>query len=88
MNAVIDPAPARALVEGERPVVRVEHHLLRLTRISTNERHPAVAEPDVGDLDRHGDAVDQHDLMAPVELVGLAGIEAQRHEAAAVPVLP
>ena len=32
------------------------------------------------DLHRHGDAVDQHDLVAPVELVGLARLEAQRHE--------
>ena len=39
-----------------------------------------MAEPHVSDLDRHCDAVDQHDLVAPVELVGLARIEAQRHE--------
>jgi hypothetical protein len=39
-----------------------------------------VAEAHVRDLDRHGDAVDQHDLVAPVELVGLAWIKAQRHE--------
>jgi len=33
--------------EGERSVVRVEHLLLRLARIGTNERHPAVAQTDV-----------------------------------------
>ena len=32
------------------------------------------------DLDRHRDTVDQHDLVAPVELIGLARLEAQRHE--------
>ena len=32
------------------------------------------------DLHRHRHAVDQHDLVAPVELVGLARREAQRHE--------
>ena len=33
----------------------------------------------MGDLHRRGHAVEDHDLMAPVELVGLARIEAQRH---------
>jgi hypothetical protein len=60
--------------------MRVEHHLLGLARVGPHERHPAVAEPHVRDLDRHGDAVDQYDLVAPVELVGFAGIEAQRHK--------
>lgn len=80
MIAVVDPSGAGAFVEGEGPVMRVEHHLLGLARIRPHERHPAVAEPHVGDLDRYGDAVDQHDLVAPVELVGLTRIEAQRHE--------
>jgi hypothetical protein len=33
----------------------------------------------VDDLDPHGRAVDQHNLVAPVELVGLAWHEAERH---------
>ena len=80
LHVVVDPACTGALVEGERLVVRVEHHLLALARIGPHERHPTVAEPHVGDLDRHGDAVDQHHLVAPVELVGLARFEDQRHE--------
>jgi hypothetical protein len=80
LHVVVDAPGAGALVEGECPVMRVEHHLLGLARVGPHEGHPAVTEPHVGDLDRHGDAVDQHDLMAPVELVGLARIEAQRHE--------
>jgi hypothetical protein len=80
LHVVVDPAGAGAFVEGEGPVVRVEHHLLGLARIRAHEGHPAVAEPHVGDLHRHRDAVDQHDLVAPVELAGLARIEAQRHE--------
>ncbi|GAB4073424.1 hypothetical protein GCM10028812_53790 [Ancylobacter sonchi] len=39
-----------------------------------------MAEPDKDGLDRHRRAVDQHDLVAPVELVGVAWIEAQGHE--------
>jgi hypothetical protein len=35
--------------------------------------------PRGGDLHRHARAVEDHDLMAPVELVGLAWVEAQRH---------
>ena len=83
LHVVVDAARAGALEEGERPVVGVEHHLLRLARIGPHEQHPAVAEPDMRDLHRHRRAVDQHDLVAPVELVGLARREAQRHEGAA-----
>jgi hypothetical protein len=60
--------------------VGVEHHLLRLARIGPHEQHPAVAEPDLRHLHRHRDPGDQHHLVAPVELVGLARREAQRHE--------
>jgi hypothetical protein len=79
LHVVVDPARAGALEEGERPVVGVEHHLLRLARIGPHERHPAVAEPDMGDLHRHRHAVaSDHDLVAPVELVGFTRREAQR----------
>jgi hypothetical protein len=44
------PAPAGALEEGERPIVRVEHHLLRLAKVGPNDRHAAVAKADMGDL--------------------------------------
>jgi len=57
----------------------IEHHLLRLAGIGPHEQHPAVAEADMGHLDRRGHAIEDHDLMAPVELAGLARIEAQRH---------
>jgi hypothetical protein len=72
LHVVVDPARAGALEEGEGPVVGVEHHLLRLARVRTDEQHPAVAEPDMRDLHRHRRAGDQHNLVAPVELVGLA----------------
>lgn len=58
----------------------VEHHLLCLARVGADEEHPAVAEPDMRHLHRHGDAVDQHHLVAPVELIGLPRCEGQRHE--------
>jgi hypothetical protein len=41
-------------------------------RISPREQHTAVAEPDMRDLDRDRQAVDQHDLVAPVELVTMS----------------
>ena len=80
LHVVVDAALAGALEERERPVVGVEHHLLRLPRIGAHEHHPAVAEPDVGDLHRRRHAVQHDDLMAPVELVGLARRESQRNE--------
>ena len=57
----------------------IEHHLLALTRIGTHEQHAAVTEPDMSHLHRDGDAIDEHDLMAPVELVSLARGKRQRH---------
>ena len=79
LHVVVDPARAGALEEGKRPVMGVEHHLLRLARIRPHEQHPAVAQPDMRHFHRHRRAVDQHDLVAPVELVSLAGRKAQRH---------
>ena len=80
LHVVVDAPRAGALEEGEGPVVGVEHHLLALARIGPHEQHPAVAEPDLRHLHRHRDPGDQHHLVAPVELVGLARREAQRHE--------
>ena len=79
LHVVVDPAGARPAEEGEGLVVRVEHHLLRLARIGPHEQHPAVAEPDMRHLHRRGHAVDDHDLMAPVELARLARREAERN---------
>lgn len=79
LHVVIDAPRAGAAEEGERLVVSVEHHLLGLAGIGPDEEHPAVAQPDVGHLDRGGHSVDDRDLVAPVELEGFAGIEAQRH---------
>src|SRR5690554_2783620 len=76
---VVDTSRAGAAEEGERLVVGVKYHLLRLTRVGPNEEHPAVAEADVRHLHRGRRAIDHYDLMAPVELVGFPRIEAQRH---------
>ena len=74
------PRLAGALEEGERLVVRVEHHLLGLARIGPHEQHAAVAEPDLRDLHGHRrHPVEHDDLVAPVELVGLARREDERH---------
>ncbi|SDK09061.1 hypothetical protein SAMN05428953_111147 [Mesorhizobium muleiense] len=59
--------------------MRVEHHLLRLARIGPHEEHAAVAEPHVRDLHCHRHAVEQDDLVTPVELVGLARCKTQRN---------
>ncbi len=79
LHVVIDASRAGPAKEDERLVVRVEHHLLRLTRVGPHKRHSAVAQTDMGGLNRRGHAVEDHDLMAPVELVCFAGIEAQRN---------
>jgi hypothetical protein len=68
-SIVVDAAGAGSPEKGERPIVRVEHHLLRLSRICTHEQHPAVAESDMCHLYRHGCAAQHDDLVAPVELI-------------------
>jgi hypothetical protein len=80
LHVVVDAAPAGALEEGEGPVVGVEHHLLALAGIGAHEEHAGVAEPDMGDPDLHRDPADEHDLVAPVELEGLAGSEGEWDE--------
>jgi hypothetical protein len=57
----------------------VEHYILRLARIGPDEHHAVVAEPDMGDLNRHRHAVQDDDLVAPVEPVGIARRIEQRH---------
>jgi len=79
LHVVVDAARAGPLEESKGAVVRVEHHLLGLTRIGAHKQHPAVAQSDMRDFDRNRRAVDQHDLVRPVELVGLARRKAQRH---------
>jgi hypothetical protein len=79
LHVVVDAALAGALEEGEGPVVGVEHHLLALAWIGPHEHHAGMAEPDVRNLHLVGHAVDQHDLVAPVELIGLPGREGERH---------
>jgi hypothetical protein len=44
---------------------------LRLARIGPHEQHAAVTVPDVGGLHGHCRAVQQDDLVAPVELIDL-----------------
>jgi hypothetical protein len=79
LEIVVDATGTGAFEKPERTVVRVKHHLLRLTRVGAHEQHAAVTQPQVRHLDRDGRAADQHNLVAPVELVGLARREAQRH---------
>src|SRR6185312_15737975 len=54
LHVVVDAAAAGALEQRERPVVGVEHHLLRLARIGPSEQHAAMAQPDMSDLHEHG----------------------------------
>ena len=74
--------PAALMSRRRVNLMRVENQLLRLARIGPNEHHAAVTETHMRDLHRHGHAVHQDDLMAPVELVGFSRRERQRHKGA------
>ena len=56
-----------------------EDHLLTLAGINLNQIHPAVAQTHVRSLHLRRRAQQNRVLVAPVELVGLAGIENQRY---------
>jgi hypothetical protein len=60
--------------------MRVEHQLLGLAEIGAHERHPAVRQLHVRRLDGQRQALERDRLVAPVELIRLAGREAQRHK--------
>ena len=73
-------ATARPAKQAEGVVVRGEHHLLGLAWIGSHQEHPAVAQSDVGDLDRGRHSAQHHHLVRPIELVGFARREPQRDE--------
>ena len=75
LHVVVDAPRAGAPEEGENLVMGIEDHLLRLAGIGMYGQHPAVTQADMCHLHRGRRAVDHHDLVAPVELVGLAWIE-------------
>src|SRR5271165_1414730 len=80
LHVVVDAAPADTAIEHERLIVRVKHQLLGLAEVGAHERHPAVRELHVRRLDGQRQTLKCDRLMAPVELVRLAGRKAQRYE--------
>ena len=72
LHVVVDAAQRHPPEESEAARMRVEHHLLRLTRIGPDIDRPRSAQPQVGDLHAHRLARDLHVFVAPVELVRLA----------------
>src|ERR1051326_6405030 len=58
----------------------IQHHLQALPQIGDAERHSAVTEAKVGDLDLDGNPSQLDHLMAPVELKGFTRREALGNE--------
>jgi len=52
-----------------RPVVGVEHHLLRLPWIGPREQHTAETEPDMGGLHHHRGAAQQDSASNTSQIV-------------------
>ncbi len=61
-------------------VVGIKDHLLAFPGIGDNEKHPAVTETEVRNIDDLDHAGKDDFLVAPVELVGLTRSERQRDE--------
>ena len=79
LHVVVNSALANSTEEAERPLVRVEHHLLALARVQLHQKHPAVAQAHVRGLHPRRLARQHHLLVAPVELIRLARCKDQRH---------
>jgi hypothetical protein len=63
LHVVVNAACAGAFEKGEGALVRVEHHLLRLARISPKEHHSAVAQAHMRDLHGHRHTAHHNDLV-------------------------
>ena len=79
LHIIVDAPRAGTAEEGKRPVMGIEHHLQRLTRIRPHKWHSAMTEAHMGNLDRCGRTINQDDFVAPVELIGFAGVKTQRY---------
>ena len=79
LHVVVDAALADPAEEAERALVRLEHHLLALAREDLDQLHAAVTQPHVRRLHPDRGTLQDRVFVAPVELVGLARIEDQRH---------
>jgi hypothetical protein len=80
LHGVIDAALDTAAEQLERSLMGVEDHLLRLARIGRDQRHPAVAQPEMRNLHRRRHAAEHDNLVRPVELVRLTRCKPQRNE--------
>jgi len=78
LHVVVDAAAAGPLEERKGPLMSVEHHLLRLTRVGAHEQHAAVTKPDMRDLHQRRRPAQQDDFVAPVKLIGFPRSKAQR----------
>ena len=79
LHIVVNSTGTGTAEENERLVMGIEDHLLRLSRIGSHKQHPAVAQSNMGHLHGRRHTVYQHDLMAPVELIGFARIKTERN---------
>ncbi len=73
LEIVVDHALRHAAEEGERAVVRIEHHLLGLPGIGHDEHLPAERQAEMRHLDGLHDPTELDMLVAPIELADLAG---------------
>ena len=78
-HVVVVAVGARAAEKSERLPVRVENHLMTLPEIHAHMKHPAVAKTHMRNLRADGLAAQNDVLLAPVELVRIAQIAAQRN---------
>ena len=68
LQVIVNHSLRRAAEEGERPIVGVEHHLLRLAQIRHHEGLTTVGKAEVRHLYALHGAVQFNVLVAPIEL--------------------
>ena len=77
LQVVVDHAQWHAAAEGKRPVMRVEHHLLRLSRVGHDEHLAAERQAKIHDLDSLHDSAELDMFISPIERADLARRKSQ-----------
>ena len=79
-HIVVNPASRHAAQNPERVVMGVKQHFMRLKKVGSQNKSPAMRQLDVRDLQLHSFVANKGPIFTPVELKRLAGLKGQRNK--------
>ncbi len=80
LEVVVDHLLRHTTKEGECPIMGIQYHLLRLTRIGDHKHRPAIRQTKVRKLDRLRHTAEHHMLITPIELTDFTGRKRQGYK--------